>query len=157
MGGHRFDDLVRALRVNLSRRETLTVLGAALSSSTLLSVRPEQAAALTRKQRRRCRRHGGAVCSAGTQSSQCCSLMGECVNGACGCDQSTSPCPNDATGQCQCVSALGGVPACARFDDPCNEGRSCTTNADCDPGTVCSFDCQVPAGSLHCTNPCVPV
>ena len=69
MDGHRFDDLVRALRGGVSRRQTLTVLGAALSGSTLLSVRPDQAAALTRKQRRRCKRQGGMVCSAGTKSS----------------------------------------------------------------------------------------
>jgi hypothetical protein len=156
MDERRFDSLVRVLASGLSRRRTLAALGAVFASSAALSVLPEEVAALSKKQRRRCRRAGGVVCSAGTKQSQCCSLSGVCVNGACACDDIANDCPTDATGQCQCLSAVGGVPACADSDAACNSAKPCTTNDQCDPGTACSLDCQVPAGSFHCTNPCIP-
>jgi hypothetical protein len=164
MDGHRFDGLTRALSSGLSRRQTLAVLGAALSGSGLLAALPEEAAALTRKQRRRCKRQGGAVCSAGTKSSQCCSPSGECIHGACACDPFDNTCPQDASEpgfQCGCGAVVGGGAACVDHNDPCILEQPCDSHADCDPGSVCLVgfkDLPDPTGheGRRCSKPCVP-
>jgi hypothetical protein len=168
MDGHRFDGFTRALCLGLSRRETLTMLGAALSGSGLLAALPEKAAALNRKQRRQCKSSGGKICSKGTKRA-CCARKngtdgpGTCVNGACSCDATqtfaiTNGCPASVDGQCGCfpyVGASGSEGACA---DPggCNLDRPCSVNADCDPGTFCDVNCPS-IGQAHCTFPCKSV
>ena len=94
MDGHRFDGLTRALSSGVSRRQALTVLGAALAGSGLLAALSEETSALSRKAKRRCRRAGGMVCNAGTKRA-CCSPSGECLNGACVC---SNDCPTTAPG-----------------------------------------------------------
>jgi hypothetical protein len=154
MDGHRFDGLTRALSSGLSRRQALTVLGATLSGSGLLAALSEEANALSRKAKRRCRRAGGAVCSAGTKRA-CCSPSGECLNGACICN---NDCPNDRSGQCHCAAAVGGVTACCDNNACCDIDTPCTSNADCTrPGSFCAIGCGPPNGTTNtCTNPCIP-
>ena len=174
MDGHRFDGLTRVLSSGLSRRRTLTVLGAALSGSELLAAFPEEAAALTREQQRQCRRSRGKVCSAG----ECCATTngpdghGTCVNGACSCDATTTfaetnGCPVSADGRCGCHPYIGqSFPkgACADTLDACNLERGCDTNNDCPAGSFCLAGCQDhpnppdPLGheGRRCSNPCIP-
>jgi hypothetical protein len=147
----------------VSRRK-LTVLTAALSGGTLLSALPDETVALTRKERRRCKRSGGAVCSAGTKASQCCSPSGECVHGACACDAFENTCPQDASEpgfQCGCGAVAGGGSACVDRSAACNMAKPCNSHDDCDPGSVCLVSCKElpdPTGAQgrRCSNPCVP-
>ena len=87
MDRDRFDTLTRALGSGISRRQTLIILGAALSGSDLLAVRPEEAAALSKKARKRCQRSGGAVCGKGRRALCC----------ANGCDPSGASCKDLCT------------------------------------------------------------
>jgi hypothetical protein len=169
MDGHRFDGLTRALTSGLSRRQTLTVLGAALSGSGLRAALPEVADALTRKQRRRCKRSGGTVCSAGTKASQCCASKngsdgpGTCVHGACSCDPTstyadTNGCPFDANGspgeRCGCHAHNGGG-VCADRNGACSETQ-CDSDGDCPAGSVCFPGCAQSGETGRCSTPCTP-
>ena len=147
----RFDKLTRMLSAGISRRRTLSVLGAALASGPLLSTLPNDAAALGRKARLRCTRQGGKICSKDTKR-ECCSPSGKCLNGACQCGATT--CPRDATGRCECVQAAGGVSACCDSSQCCDLTTQCATNAQCTrPGSFCNPSCGA-VGT--CTNPCIP-
>ena len=157
MVGHQFDGLARALSSGLSRRRTLAVLGAAVSGSGLLVFFPEEAAAVSKGQRKRCVRRGGTVCSAGT-NRECCSPTGDCINGACECDPFNNTCPQDATAQCACAPVVGGGFGCCDSNDCCAIETPCTSNADCTrPGSFCAIGCGPPNGTTNtCTNPCIP-
>ena len=166
MDGHRFDGLTRALSSGLSRRQTLAVLGAALSGSSLLAALPEEAAALSRRQRRQCKRSGGTVCS-GRKKYGCCATKNgsdgtaTCVNGACSCDATqtfalTNGCPASADGQCGCFiypTASGSQGACGA-PGGCNLEQPCSSNAQCNSGTVCMVNCPN-IGQGHCSFPCI--
>jgi hypothetical protein len=173
--GNEFDGLARALSSGLSRRQTLTVLAAALSGSGLLAALPDETTALTRKQRRRCKRSGGTVCSAGTKASQCCATKngadgtGTCVHGACSCDATQTyaednGCPVSADGRCGCHPYVGGSfpeGACTDRNSACDLDRPCDTNADCPSGSICLAGCQdLPDPTGHewrrCSTPCTP-
>jgi hypothetical protein len=155
MDERRFDNLVRLLRAGRSRRRALAVLGAAFFSSAALSVRPTDVAALSKKARRRCKRAGGVVCSAGTPKSQCCSRSGNCVHGACACNAFPNDCPTDADGQCQCTPDVNGTFGCCDNNSCCNNDQPCTANDDCPPGSFCAPGCET-GGHNVCTHPCIP-
>jgi hypothetical protein len=132
-----FDDLARGLAKNdISRRQAVkwagySVLGAALSSVGFA----DTAEALTRRQRRRCRRRGGRPCGGqcvhtATDPNNCggcnifCDLAQSCVNGTCvddvpactaSCCCSCTWMDNAGTEISQCHSAFTG-PSC---DDYC--------------------------------------
>ena len=171
MDQERFDTLTRVLGAGISRRQTLTVLGAALAGSGLRAVLPAQVAALSKKQRRRCKQKGGSVCSAGTKRSQCCATKngpddpGTCVHGACSCDPTSTfsvdnGCPVDANAEpgerCGCHSNPGGPGGvCADRNSACSE-TVCTTDADCDLGSVCFPGCAQGSEDGRCSTPCTP-
>ena len=126
----RFDSLVRALSAGLSRRQTLTVLGAALSVSGLLSALPDEAAAMSKKARRRCRRKGGEVCTRGTRESEYCCLDGTCL-----------------------PTAEHGTLCCGEVMCPSGSEREC-----CPPGT--GYHCCPEGSIFHCVKDddvCCPV
>jgi hypothetical protein len=149
----RFDNLTRTLSAGISRRRTLSVLGAALASGPLLSTLPNHAAALGRKARLRCTRQGGKICSIDTKR-ECCSSNGKCLNGACQCDESGNDCPLDATGRCQCVRTFSGASACCDSSQCCDHTTVCGSNAQCTrPGSFCNPSCGAVG---ECTNPCIP-
>jgi len=151
----RFDNLARVLGAGISRRRTLSALGAALSGGTLLAPHPNDAAALSRKKRRQCKQQGGKICSKDTKR-ECCSPSGECLNGACQCDPAANDCPQDDSAQCECTPALGGVAACCDSNTCCDIETTCDSNLDClRKGSFCSPNCNF-GGFSHCTNPCIP-
>jgi hypothetical protein len=163
----RFDSLVRTLSACLSRRQTLAVLVAALSGSALLSVLPDEAAAMSKKARRRCKRKGGEVCSSGTRASEYCCLDGTCLPTAehgtlccgpvmCEAGDMMECCPPGPGWQC-CPE--GSIFNCVSVDDKCCEigsafgscpaDQTCCeegSGEDCCPeGKTCS-----PAGCVDC-------
>lgn len=158
MDGHRFDGLTRALASGLSRRQALTVLGAALSGSGLLDAFREGTNALGRRAKRRCKRAGGAICSAGTKR-ECCSPNGECLNGACQCNPAANDCPQDNFAQCSCAMTISGESACCDSESCCDFDSTCDSNLDClqkgSVCTVCGFD-EGGTPIYKCTNPCIP-
>ncbi len=172
MDDRRFDNLTRALGAEFSRRRTLSVLAATLSGGALLAAPSGEVVALSRKQRRRCKRQGGKICSADTKR-ECCSTKsgpdgpGTCVHGACSCDATqtfgeNNGCPASTGGRCGCYPYVGeSFPkgACANPLSECNMEKSCDTNADCGPGSVClptCADASDPQGPRRCSNPCRP-
>jgi hypothetical protein len=172
MDDHRFDTFTRVLGAEISRRRTLTVLATAISGGALLAAPYGEAVALSRKQRRRCKRDGGTVCSAGTKR-ECCSSTsgpddpGTCVHGACSCDATQTfaednGCPMSAAGRCGCFPYVGeSFPkgACANRLSECNLEKPCDTNANCGSGSVCLPTCADetdPQGPRRCSNPCRP-
>jgi hypothetical protein len=140
----RFDSLVRTLSAGISRRQTLAVLGTVFSGSALLSALPDEADALSKKQRRRCRRQGGEVCSTGTRSSEYCCLGGTCLptaeHGTLCCGEVT--CPPGSMAEC-CPPGPGW--RC------CPEGSILNCGAE---DSVCclvgSIDDQCPGGHVCC-------
>jgi len=180
MDDRHFDTLARVLGAGISRRRTLAVMAAPLSGGALLSALSGEAVALSRKQRRRYKRDGGAVCSAGTKR-ECCSSKsgqdgaGKCVHGACSCDATLTyaednGCPVDARAlpgeRCGCHPYVGGsFPAGACVDRNSSCGiEGCDTNADCRAGSICLEHCQEhpdppdPLGheGRRCSTPCKP-
>ena len=89
-----FDELAKGLASGtISRRKALRLMGAALFGAALVPLLPEQAQALTNKQRRRCHTEGGTVCSSGTRASEvCCPRGTTCVNGTCSSSASGAKC-----------------------------------------------------------------
>jgi hypothetical protein len=58
----RFDELAKVLATDtISRRRALRLVGAAVLGTALMPLFPDTAEALTRRQRRRCRRQGGTA------------------------------------------------------------------------------------------------
>jgi hypothetical protein len=144
MDEYRFDTVARALGAGLSRRQTLAVLGAALTGSALLAALPDEVAAMSKKQRRRCRRQGGEVCTRGTRASEYCCQGGTCLataeHGTLCCGPVTCPpgsmrecCPPGPGWQC-CPS--GSIANCCGVDDTCcplgsASGAGCCEGAGC--------------------------
>ena len=61
--GHSFDDLARGLATGtISRGQALKLVGSTVLDAALMPLFPDTAQALTRSQRRKCRRGGGTVC-----------------------------------------------------------------------------------------------
>jgi hypothetical protein len=134
------DELAKGIAENDdSRRQAIrwagySVLGAALSSMGFA----ETAEALTRRQRRRCRRKGGTPLE-----------RGECH---CGfkCDSEVAGCAGDPT--CTCFETPSGGGFCGRHGS-CD--TPCTTTADCPAGTRCAVNtcCGEPICVPECSSP----
>jgi hypothetical protein len=146
MDGHRFDGLTRALSSDLSRRQTLTVLGAVLSGS-LLPVLPDEAAAMTRRQRKKCKRQGGSVCNLGDRPAEyCCQSGGTCTptqdfgTPCCGpvtCDLNIHNypcCPPGENWQC---CPKGSIANCCGVGAICCPQGSPSGNSCCDGAGCC--------------------
>jgi hypothetical protein len=105
-----FDDLARGLASGaVSRRQALRLAGAAVVSAALVPLLPGTAEALTRRQRRRCRKRGGTICGSGRREYCCPSGT------VCGPNR-TCPTPECQPGQTQSCytgpSGTEGVGAC---------------------------------------------
>jgi hypothetical protein len=132
-----FDELARGLAENsISRRQAIrwagySVAGAALSSLGFA----ETAEALTRRQRRRCRRKGGTPLEKGT-----CHCAGNCPGGA------FFNCGNNP--ECFCLETTEGRGFCANATLSCT--ATCTSSNQCPSGQKCVV-------RTCCTNPvCAP-
>ena len=164
---HSFDDLARVLATGtLSRGEALKLVGAAVMSAALMPLFPDTAQALTRRQRRRCRRRGGAVCSSGTRASEGCCPSGLCdTNGGCACPQGETLCSNNQCGDpnscssneifnsstCRCEACYPGTVKC---DNQCKDpNTTCGPNERINPSTCQCEAC--PQGTVQCGNECV--
>ncbi len=158
---------------SVSRRKALRLLGAALIGAALMPLFPEEAQALTNRQRRRCIRRGGTVCSSGTRASEvCCPSGTTCLAGptccpsaqVCGsaCCQSGQTCVN---GTC-CPSSQVCGSTCCQSDQTCVNGtcatlctfwdtegqkhtEPCPSGTTCCPGAGCYDES---AGEVCCTN-----
>ena len=130
------DELARGLAENdISRRQAIkwagySVAGAALSSLGF----SETAEALTRRQRRRCRRKGGTPLE-----------RGECKC-AFNCDANFSrfECENDP--DCACGETTEGRGVCARINIACLGLPLCSSSGQCPRGYRCIRDtcCDTP-------------
>ena len=142
-GSSYFDDLATGLADgSISRRQALKGIGAGALAFAIGPLFPEQAEALTRRQRRRCRRRGGIPVERGqchcTEQSTC---EGNpeifCEGGVCHCFLTT-----ENRGFCgqhgQCV--------------PCTASAECPAGWRCVVNTCCTdeFDNPVPT----CLAPC---
>ena len=131
------DELARGLAENdISRRQAIkwagySVAGAALSSLGFA----ETAEALTRRQRRRCRRRGGTPLEEGNCN---CAFN-------CGAPDSDRPCQNDPN--CLCLQTTEGRGFCTE-NTAC--GTTCSRSRDCPPGWKCVVSCCGP----NCAPPC---
>ena len=155
MDSDRFDTLTRALGSGISRRQTLTVFGLALSGSALLAALPQEAAALSKKARKRCIRRGGAVCGK-RHHHRCCPI---------GCDASGTQCQHVCTvggdashpttkcndGSCNCASEIDGANPVCTSGGAC---APCTTNTDCGAGQSCVVATLCPTSGAACIDLC---
>ena len=145
MDGRQFDGLTRALSAGLSRRQTLTVLGAALTGSGLLAAVPEETAAMTRRQRKKCKRQGGSVCNLGDRPAEyCCPSGGTCTptpgfgTPCCGpvtCDLNIHEFPCCPTGEGWQCCPKGSIANCCGVDATCcpegSPAGGCCVGAGC--------------------------
>lgn len=100
---------------------------------TLLSALPDEAAALSRKARRRCKRQGGTVCSSATTKARCCTAEKDCLtNGSCAltCEVNGTPCPK-VDADCSCGQTAEGGSNCRYSVSNCSTLQTCTSTADC--------------------------
>jgi hypothetical protein len=125
-----FDELARGLAENsISRRQAIrwagySVAGAALSSLGFA----ETAEALTRRQRRRCRRKGGTPLEKG--SCHCAFNCGDPASQfVCGSN------PN-----CLCMQTTEGTGFCASAFGACDAIGTCSSSSQCPRGTKCVID-----------------
>ena len=144
-GSSYFDDLATALADgSISRRRALKWIGAGALAAAIGPLFPEQAEALTRRQRRRCRRRGGVPLERG--ECHCGFQCGLSVNIQC-----------EGNPNCICLQTVGNRGFCA-FNAECAQLRACTASSECPPGWRCvvghcctdEFGNPVPA----CAPPC---
>jgi hypothetical protein len=134
-----WEDLARGLAENtISRRQALKwagvgILGAALSSVGL----PDTAEALTKKQRRRCRRKGGTPLE-----------RGDCHCGF-NCGQQITQCHGNPN--CLCFETTANRGFCGT-NFACDAVNTCATSADCLEGHKCVTDTC--CGEPMCAPPC---
>ena len=139
------DELARGLAENgISRRQAIkwagySVLGAALSSIGFA----ESAEALTRRQRRRCRRKGGALLEKGN-----CHCAIKCDAP----DLNNFTCQNNRN--CACFQTTVGRGFCASLNVSCLELPSCSRDSQCPSGWKCVFTCCPGTSSVLCLPPC---
>ena len=134
-----FDELAKGLAENsISRRQAVKwagygVLGAALSSLGFA----ESAEALTRRQRRRCRRKGGTPLE-----------RGEC-NCAFNCETSPEDIVCEDNPNCSCTQTIEGRGFCADFQVLC-PAETCSSSSECPRGSKCLVNtcCDAPAVCL---------
>jgi hypothetical protein len=120
-GSSYFDDLATALADgSISRRQALKGIGAGALAFAIGPLFPEQAEALTRRQRRRCRRRGGLPVE-----------RGECHCGS----QCEAPIRCEGDPECVCAKTTENRGFCARDVVGC--GEPCTASSECPPGWRC--------------------
>jgi hypothetical protein len=140
-----FDEVAKGIAENtISRRQAVKwagygVLGAALSSMGFA----ETAEALTRRQRRRCRRKGGTPLE-----------RGEC-NCAfkCGPLEATFACESNPN--CSCAQTIEGRGFCADFSGRC-PAETCSSSSECPSGWKCIVNTCCPVGPNVCAPSCPP-
>ena len=156
------DELARGLAENdISRRQAIkwagySVLGTALSSVGLT----DTAEALTRRQRRRCRRQGGTICGSGHRQ-YCCAQGTSCgPNRSCQCPNpatcATLPfpqCGNDPG--CQCATIAEGGGTCVKLAIA-GCAHTCTSSADCQQGQFCVVNSCCPTTGV-CADRCTGI
>ncbi len=136
------DELARGLAENdISRRQAIkwagySVLGATLSSMGFA----ETAEALTRRQRRRCRKHGGTPLEKGN-----CHCAASCGQGS-----TFFSCLNNPN--CFCVKTTEGTGFCANQAVSCANLTVCSSSSQCQQGQKCVVGtcCNTPV----CAPPC---
>jgi hypothetical protein len=140
LGSPSLDELARGLAENsISRRQALRwagygVLGAALSSMGFA----DTAEALTRRQRRRCRRRGGTPLE----------------RGACHCGfncGASNPVFCEGNPDCFCSETIEGRGFCSQLNLAC--GQTCSSSGQCPSGSRCIVDtcCGVPTCFPGCS------
>jgi hypothetical protein len=136
------DDLAKALyEGTISRSQALKWLGAGAVAFAIGPLFPEQAEALTREQRRRCRRRGGVPLERG--------------NCNCGetCQSRRSP-PCQGNSNCTCYRTTEGRGFCGRI--ALNPPIFCTSSAQCSPNQRCVVSQLDPVGGGCRRRICLP-
>jgi hypothetical protein len=141
-GSSYFDDLATALADgSISRRQALKGIGAGALAFVIGPLFPEQAEALTRAQRRRCRRRGGQPVESG--ECHCAYLCQEPEVMGC-----------EGNPECTCFKTVGNRGFCGRH----GQCQPCTASSECPPGwrcvvnTCCTDDFGNPVPT--CLPPC---
>jgi hypothetical protein len=144
-GSSYFDDLATGLADgSISRRRALKWIGAGALAFAIAPLFPEQAEALTRRQRRRCRRRGGRPVERGE-----CHCAFQCgVSEIITCEDNPD---------CLCIETTENRGFCA-FNAECAQLFACTDSSECPPDWRCvvggcctdEFGNPVPA----CVPPC---
>ena len=132
-----FDELARGLdEGTISRRRALRLFGTAALGAALVPVMPKQAEALTRKERRRCRRRGGTPLE-----------KGKCHCALTSCGGPTFTCNGDVN--CFCAKTAENTGFCASRFGTCSP---CTSSGDCPRGNRCVVNtcCGGPACQPAC-------
>jgi hypothetical protein len=161
------DDLARGLDDGtVSRRQALKWLGAGAVAFAIGPLFPEQAQALTKKQRRGCRRRGGLVCGDPPLRNQYCCPRGTTCSGApAGCATSNctfrGSCEDGFLFGCQdnnscfCTRTVEGGIFCTQRSTVCvDAGTTCTNSTDCQAGWACARICCNPPLPPVCNPPC---
>jgi hypothetical protein len=139
-GSYYFDDLAKGVADgSISRRQALKWLGAGAVALAIGPLFPEQAEALTRRQRRLCRRKGGTPLERG--------------NCHCGfnCLTATQPFTCQGNPNCTCFRTTENRGFCGADVAPCST-IFCSASGDCPAGSRCVVDdcCDLP----FCVRPC---
>ena len=135
------DELARGLAENdISRRQAIRWAGYAVAGATLSSMGfAETAEALTRRQRRRCRRKGGTPLEKGNCH---CAFN-------CGADPGQFACQN---ADCVCLKTAEGKGFCADNQAFCPP-QTCSSSSQCLPGSKCVVSGCCPSSPV-CLPPC---
>jgi hypothetical protein len=141
------DELARGLAEGtISRRQALKLAGYGMLGVALSGMGfADTAEALTRRQRRRCRRKGGTLLE-----------RGECrCAGNCGADLGTFVCRN-TNGTCACQETIEGRGVCANFGSLCGTLKVCSSSSECPPGSKCIIDtpCEERCEGARCVPVC---
>jgi hypothetical protein len=131
----RFDTLVRRFRPGTTRRRALRLLGGTVLAGALSpALVPDVVEAGAKK---RCKKKQGVVVGKG----QCtCALT-------CTSNPNKFECPNHRG--CTCFEAVDGTGICGTGEFA---SSGCSTNADCDPGSICTM-LRGCSAQLPCTSP----
>jgi hypothetical protein len=139
MGEQFFDDLARGLHDGtISRGRALRWLGAGAVALAIGPLFPEQAEALTRRQRRRCRRKGGIPLEKGTCH---CAIT---------CDFSSDEFTCQGNPGCTCFMTVTGRGFCAGGSRP----SGCSSSEDCESSlneVACVVNPGCPGSGASCT------
>ena len=143
-GSSYFDDLATGLADgSISRRQALKGIGAGALAFAIGPLFPEQAEALTRAQRRRCRQRGGIPVERG----EChCTEQSLCE------DNPEIHCEGNP--ECHCLMTVAGRGFCGRHGScvPCTASSECPAGWRCVVNTCCTDDFGNPVPT--CLPPC---
>jgi len=139
-----FDDLATALADgSISRRQALKGIGVGALAFAIGPLFPEQAEALTRRQRRRCRERGGIPVE----------------EGECHCTEQSLCAGNpeihcEGNPDCHCFKTVGGRGFCGRHGlcTPCTASSECPAGWRCVVNTCCTDEFGNPEPT--CLPPC---